>query len=423
MYDRILKLLEAGGETRNIEFKKTYDWGNPQHKAKIVKCILAMSNIKDGGHLVLGIDDEKQGEEKLSGMEIEHYEKLNYDHMVVEVNKFADPPVSFNMYPVLHEDKAFVLIRVPEFDEQPIICKRSGEQGLKEGAVFSRSKSKPESAIIKTQLEMRELIDIAIKKGIRQFYTRVRDSGLQLADNDTSQENYENELNGIDSNDILNQIKDRGYWRVIIRPTYYKENRIDSLTSCKRILIENKLSIRGWDFPHIRNLENGNGYVQATEDWGQFKELLRFYKSGQFVYYRALHEEYMEEKFQKRVNGKGLEILSTLYLYTEVYEFASRLAQLKLLGDEITIDIECHDIKGRRLFFYELGRDLYRDYISTIENNSVTSTESTVEELISNGNNMAIDALNQLFEKFNWDTSAVLGMFKEEQQKLLLGRY
>lgn len=44
MYEKMLELLEAGGETRNIEFKRSYDWKDPQHKAKIVKCILAMSN-------------------------------------------------------------------------------------------------------------------------------------------------------------------------------------------------------------------------------------------------------------------------------------------------------------------------------------------------------------------------------------------
>ncbi|MEW9053730.1 MAG: ATP-binding protein, partial [Neobacillus sp.] len=170
MYEKLLELLEAGGETRNIEFKSSYDWKDPQHKAKIVKCILAMSNTKDGGYLVFGIDDEKQGMEKLAGMDNEHYEKLNYDHIVVEVNKFADPPIAFQMHHIKQDEKYFVLIRVPEFDELPIICKRNGEQGLKEGAVFSRSKTKPESALIKTQTEMRELIDTAINKGIRQFY-------------------------------------------------------------------------------------------------------------------------------------------------------------------------------------------------------------------------------------------------------------
>ncbi|PKR82458.1 hypothetical protein [Heyndrickxia camelliae] len=62
-------------------------------------------------------------------MEYEHYEKLNYDHIVVEVNKFADPPISFQLHPIEQDGKYFVLIRVPEFDEVPIVCKKSGEQG------------------------------------------------------------------------------------------------------------------------------------------------------------------------------------------------------------------------------------------------------------------------------------------------------
>lgn len=235
--------------------------------------------------------------EKLTGMEYEHYEKLNYDHIVVEVNKFADPPISFQLHPIEQDGKYFVLIRVPEFDEVPIVCKKSGEQGLKEGAIFSRSKTKPESAIIRSQSEMRELIDIAINKGIKQFYIRVRDSGLQLADSDASKEKYLNELEGIENNDLINQIKQKGYWKIIIRPTSYEENRIGTLVKCQKLLQENKLSLRGWDFPHIAELENGNQYVQAIENFGQYKELLRLYKSGQFIYYKSMSEEHMEEQF------------------------------------------------------------------------------------------------------------------------------
>lgn len=46
-----------------------------------------------------------------------------------------------------------------------------------------------------------------------------------------------------------------------------------------------------------------------------------------------------------------------------------------------------------------------------------------IDELISNSNTLAIEALNQLFEKFNWDTTGVQGVFKDEQQKFLNGRY
>jgi Putative DNA-binding domain len=419
MYEKILELLDAGGETRNIEFKKSYDWGNPQHKAKIVKCILAMSNTKDGGYLVLGIDDDKQGLEKLCGMDSEHYQKINFDHIVVEVNKFADPPISFQMNNIEEKSKSFVLFRIPEFEEFPIICKKSGEQGLKEGAVYSRSKSKPESAIIRSQSEMRELIDMAINKGIKDFYTRVRDSGLQIAD-DNSSDKYAVELDEIENQNIFDSIKRGGYWRIIVKPTHYKENRIESLSKCKERLYHSKLSLRGWDFPHFRDLESGNGFIQSSEDFAQYKELFRFFKSGQFIYYKAMYEEYMDASY--KTNGKGLEILSTLLLFTEIFEFASRLFQQEDMGDKVTVLIEGFDLKGRKLFFYEPTRRLFRDYVSNIEDEAKIEVDVDVERLISESGNLAIKASNELFERFGWDTDAVQGLFKEQQQKLLTGR-
>lgn len=134
-----------------------------------------------------------------------------------------------------------------------------------------------------------------------------------------------------------------------------------------------------------------------------------------------MYEEYMEDMYQKRVNEKGLEIISSLYLFTEIFEFAIRLAQGKILGDEITIRIKCYGIKGRQLFFYEGTRTLFRDYISTIEDEAHLEINVGVEELISNGNTIAIEVLNNLFEKFNWDIHAIQGVFIEEQQKLLKG--
>lgn len=421
MYEKILELLDAGGETRNIEFKKSYDWGNPQHKAKIVKCILAMSNTKDGGYLVLGIDDDKQGLEKLCGMDLEHYQKINFDHIVVEVNKFADPPISFQMYMIEENEKSFVLFRIPEFEELPILCKKSGEQGLKEGAVYSRSKSKPESAIIRSQSEMRELIDMAINKGIKEFYTRVRDSGLQIAD-DNSSDKYAVELDEIENQNIFDSIKQGGYWRIVVKPTHYKENRLESLSKCKERLYHSKLSLRGWDFPHFRDLESGNGFIQSSEDYAQFKELFRFFKSGQFIYYKAMYEEHMDASYKQKVNGKGLEILSTLLLFTEIFEFASRLFQQEDMGDKVTVLIEGFDLKGRKLFFYDPARTLFRDYVSNIEDEAKIEVEVDIERLISESGNLAIKASNELFERFGWDTDAVQGLFIEQQQKLLTGR-
>lgn len=424
MYEKIKELLEVGGETRNIEFKKTYDWTDPDHKAKIVKCILAMSNTKDGGHLVLGIDDSKTlSEEKLCGMTLEHYENMNYDHIVVQVNKFADPPISFQMHSVKQDEKYFILFKIPEFDELPIICKQTGNQGLKEGAIFSRSKSKPESAIIRTQSEMRELIDTAINKGIRSFYSRITDTGLQVVD-ESSSKHYDLELDGIETDDIFNVIKKGGYWKINIRPTSYVENRIPSPSKCEEYLRSSKVSLRGWDFPHISNLQSAQKFIQSVEEFGGHEEFFRFFKSGQFVFYRAMPEESMETSYQQKVNGKGLEIITTLFFLTEVFEFASRIFSFEEMGNQFTIDIEIFDIKNRQLFFYDPLRVLHDGYTSEIDDYIKISKEGRLENLILEKAELAIEVSKEIFGTFglNSNTPGFDSYFKEEQENLFSKR-
>lgn len=424
MYEKIIELINVGKETRNTEFKKTYDWSDPNQRAKIVRCILSMSNTKDGGHLILGVDDDEiLLENKLCGMELEHFQKLNYDHIIVHVNKFADPPIAFQMHPVVENGLHFMVFEIPEFDEIPIVCKRSGEEGLKEGAVFSRSKSKPESAIIRSQSEMRELIDIAINKGIHSFYSRIKNSGLQIVD-DTSSQSYDMELDRIEVHEIFGVIKKGGYWKINIRPTSYAENRINSLAKCEEYLRSSKVSFRGWDFPHISTLKSGQKFIQSSEYFGGHEEFFRFFKSGQFVFYKAMPEESMASSYQRRVNDKGLEIITTLFFLTEVFEFASRIFNFEEMGNQFTIDIELFDIQGRQLFFYDPLRVLYEKYISEIDNEIKISKEGRLEDLILEKAELALEVSKEIFGAFglNTNTPAFDSYFKEEQENLLTRR-
>lgn len=422
MYDKILDFVDAGGEKRNVEFKINYDWSNNKHRAKIAKCIMAMSNIKDGGYLIFGVDDKKNGRESIVGMERDLYEKLNYDDLIVNVNKYADPPLACDMHKFEEEGKCFVVIKIPEFKEIPIVCKKTGEAGLTEGAVFSRSRVKPESSLIRSQLEMRELIDIAIDKGVREFYTRVMKSGLKISGAEDIMDEFQEEVVKMDNEELIKSIKEKGYWKITIRPSNFVENKIETLADLKDLLYKNKLSLRGWDFPHFRDIRQGYGYVEASEDWGRFKEIFRFYQSGQFVYYKAMYEEWMEDSDKQRVNdGKGLEIISTIYLFTEIFEFAQRLTVDGTLGSEVVIEIEANGLEGRELFFYEKMRFLHNHYISK-ETRAKISINVNVQELLQNGGHLAISNAIDLFKRFGWEANGLKSSFKDEQQKLLYGR-
>ena len=50
---------------------------------------------------------------------------------------------------------------------------------------------------------------------------------------------------------VLNKIRSRGYWRVVIRPTTFQEHRVPRYADLFPIIEKNSVQLRGWDYPHI----------------------------------------------------------------------------------------------------------------------------------------------------------------------------
>lgn len=86
--------------------------------------------------------------------------------------------MNFQVIKKEYNNKKFVLIKVMEFDEIPIMCKKSYEPIIYAGNIYVRSKSKPESIRVPTDAEMREIIQNAIDKGIYSFIQRLQRTGI-----------------------------------------------------------------------------------------------------------------------------------------------------------------------------------------------------------------------------------------------------
>lgn len=196
MDQRFIDLIEIGRETRNIEYKRTYNWNVPSHKAKIVKSILAMSNIKDGGYLILGVD-ENNGTFTPVGMPKADFDLLNTDDILAFTNRFADPYVDIKLYKDLYEGMLFTVIEVQEFQQYPIVCKSNGEENLRCGSIYTRTRRMYESAVVPSQTEMREIIEMAVDKGIREFNRRVSYVGIGVQSQLSAEEQYDQELGGL----------------------------------------------------------------------------------------------------------------------------------------------------------------------------------------------------------------------------------
>ena len=226
------------------------------------------------------------------------------------------------------------------------------------------------------------------------------------------------------SQELLDKINSRGYWRVVIRPTEYREENI-SLGEIRKTLDSTVLHLRGWDYPHIdrSNTTNGQNYVQSYADFLGNIEFWRFYQSGQFINRFAMREDWHEVSSifgtGKPLPFKSLDIIETLYNVTEIVEFATRLAVKGIYGKNIKIEISLCDTNDRALASIYSHRWLSRDYVCKIPEIKWEKLILT-EELISNSAEISMNATLYIFERFNWNTSA--DIFKDDQQKLLSGR-
>jgi hypothetical protein len=87
-------------------------------------------------------------------------------------------------FEVTHDGKAFLVIRVHDFTEIPVFCRKNsgsepGKKGLilQEGLLYVRSTTKPETIPVRDPVLMRELLELAIEKGISSFDRRARRLG------------------------------------------------------------------------------------------------------------------------------------------------------------------------------------------------------------------------------------------------------
>jgi hypothetical protein len=222
--------------------------------------------------------------------------------------------------------------------------------------------------------------------------------------------------------ELLAKIKSRGYWFVIIRPLRFKEERISSLEECSKLVRECQVSLRGWNYPHITDPKSGLNWVESSTDWECYKEYWRMYQSGQFVHLFGCREDWWSEsslsspETREIKPGSVLSVLSTLFSITEIYEFAARLAEKNVFDHNLRLTIELHGMKNRKLTMLEPGR-ISRDYVCAINELPLSKT-IPVEEILSQGHDLALKHTIWIFERFNWH-SPPIKILKEEQNRLL----
>lgn len=193
-------IINAGSEDRNREFKTSFPWDrntDGETMAKVTKSILAMSNLRDGGHIVVGVEEDENGRGVPRGVLPEHLMTYSYDLMADFVRQYAEPYARFNLDVVEDSGRSFVVVSIVGFDEIPVVCRKSYGDVLSEGLVYVRPRSgRPRSERVTSYVDMRELLDLAGEKRLRRYLeiTSVAEQG-----SDADRELFERQLGGFGS--------------------------------------------------------------------------------------------------------------------------------------------------------------------------------------------------------------------------------
>lgn len=178
--------LASGGfsEARSLEFKRGLAWGEVKHS--VTKAALALSNLEGGGYIVIGIDDDRRDGHILTGMDKEASQTFREDEVSEFVNKYADPPVQIKVRKIAHNELYFIVITIPEFDHQPILCKKDldkdGKKYLESGRLYYRPSGGIKSTARLTHQDLRDLLDLAVIKHHKYWTKQIRKLGVSIGE-------------------------------------------------------------------------------------------------------------------------------------------------------------------------------------------------------------------------------------------------
>ena len=165
----LIPFITAAGETPNVDAKGPMTWDGGEASASLAKDVMAFANCRDGGVIVIGKSENPKGTFILEGVAKEQAASFETTNVATWINNRCQPPVHVTCNQVELNGKLFLVLRVREFDDVPVICTKdygdAKKMSLRAGTLYVRT-ANVESAPLQTIEQLRSLIGLAtLKKG------------------------------------------------------------------------------------------------------------------------------------------------------------------------------------------------------------------------------------------------------------------
>lgn len=172
-------ILALDYESPGIEFKGAGIASDRHLFARVAKAVLGMTNRRDGGRVIIGVNCARNVVDRI-GLTKSQLKTWNYDDVASKLAEYAEPSVSFDLELKKCDGKNYAVLEIKEFEQAPILCRKDYPGVLRKGACYVRSRRKPETTEIPTHEDMRDLLNLAIEKGLREYVTLAYRAGAVL---------------------------------------------------------------------------------------------------------------------------------------------------------------------------------------------------------------------------------------------------
>ncbi len=243
---------------------------------------------------------------------------------------------------------------------------------------YVRPRGKPESVPVPSHADMRDLLDLATTKGVREFVRRAGAAGITFpnpgstADDGSLFAHEANEIWSL-SSPVLDHILRGGFTEVSIRPGPYRSDRV-SAAVLDTLVAENVVRLRGWPVPMVDYreplLRHGTWIGQDIKPTSvSHCEAWRQATSGQFLHRRLLvTDQVISAELSPRAPGAtgSVAVWDVLLYMVEVAELAARLA-IAMGSDTVAIVASINGMGGRELVAGDFKRELHGPYVIQAE--------------------------------------------------------
>jgi hypothetical protein len=122
--DQLVRELLAQGSESGVDYKSARPAPpDARARAKLAKDVIGLSNRKDGGYLLIGVQDRTLVPVGLTEDQIATWDAAAVNDWLTG---FAAPaPVVQVFRGSLGDGKVLIALRIPPFDEQPLVCTKT----------------------------------------------------------------------------------------------------------------------------------------------------------------------------------------------------------------------------------------------------------------------------------------------------------